>query len=81
MMQEASFEKLYKKIIEEEMYNPNWNIGISSEPFFRLLPVAPQFYETNLMVYQNPKLDWKILTNESDSFMFFVFSYVTFRVF
>ena len=70
------FEKLYKKIIEEEMYNPNWNIGSSSEPFFRLLPVAPQFYETNLMVYQNPKLDWKILTNESDSFMLFVFRYM-----
>ncbi len=71
-----AFEKLYQKIIVEEMYNPNWNIGSSSEPFFTLLPVSPEFYEINLMVYKNPKLDWKILTNESDSFMLFVFRYM-----
>lgn len=70
------FKKLYKNIIVEGMYNPNWNIGVSGEPFFMLLPVAPEFYETNLMVYKNPQLDWKILSNEMDSFMSFVFCYL-----
>lgn len=70
------FKELYKNIIIGEMYNPNWNIGISSEPFFTLLPVVPEFYETNLMVYKNSKLDWKILSNEMDSFMIFIFRYL-----
>lgn len=70
------FGKLYKNIIVGEMYNPNWNIGSSSEPLFTLLPVAPEFYDINLMVYKNSKLDWKILKNESDSFMYFVFRYI-----
>ena len=70
------FKKLYKNVVIGEMYNPNWNIGISSEPFFTLLPVAPEFYETNLMVYKNSKLDWKILSNEMDSFMIFIFRYL-----
>ena len=70
------FKRLYKDVIIREMYNPNWNIGISSEPFFAVLPVAPEFYETNLMVYKNSKLDWKILSNEMDSFMSFVFRYL-----
>ena len=72
----SAFKKLYKNIIAGGMYNPNWNIGISGEPFFTLLPVAPEFYETNLMVYKNPELDWKILSNEMDSFMSFVFRYL-----
>ena len=71
-----AFKELYKNIIVGGMYNPNWNIGVSGEPFFMLLPVAPEFYETNLMVYKNPKLDWKILSNEMDSFMCFVFHYL-----
>ncbi len=70
------FKELYKNIIVGGMYNPNWNIGVSGEPFFMLLPIAPEFYETNLMVYKNPKLDWKILSNEMDSFMCFVFRYL-----
>lgn len=70
------FKELYKNIIVKEMYNPNWNMGVSSEPFFMLLPSAPELYETNLMVYKNPKLDWKILNNEMDSFMCFVFRYL-----
>lgn len=70
------FKKLYKDVVIGEMYNPNWNIGISSEPFFTLLPVASEFYETNLMVYKNSKLDWKILSNEMDSFMIFIFRYL-----
>ena len=72
----SAFKDLYKNIIVGEMYNPNWNIGVSSEPFFAFLPVIPEFYETNLMVYKNPKLDWKILNNEMDSFMCFVFCYL-----
>lgn len=71
------FKRLYKDIIIGEMYNPNWNIGASSEPFFTVLPVEPEFYETNLIVYKNPKLDWKILKNEMDSFIYFVFRYLS----
>ena len=44
----SAFKDLYKNIIVGEMYNPNWNIGVSSEPFFAFLPVIPEFYETNL---------------------------------
>lgn len=43
-----AFKKLYKNIIVGEMYNPNWNIGVSGEPFFTLLPSVPEFYETIL---------------------------------
>ena len=71
-----AFKELYKKIIVGEMYNPNWNIGVSGEPFFMFLPVAPEFYETNLMIYKNPKLDWKILDNGMDSFMKIIFRYL-----
>lgn len=70
------FKELYKNIIVKEMYNPNWNMGVSSEPFFMLLPSAPELYETNLMVYKNSKLDWKILSNDMDSFMIFIFRYL-----
>ena len=70
------FKRLYKDVIIGEMYNPNWNIGVSGEPFFTVLPVVPELYETNLMVYKNSKLDWKILSNGTDSFMIFVFRYL-----
>lgn len=72
----SAFKELYKNIIVGGMYNPNWNIGVSGEPFFTLLPSVPEFYETNLMVYKNPELDWKILSNGMDSFMSFVFCYL-----
>lgn len=72
----SAFKELYKNIIVGGMYNPNWNIGVSGEPFFTLLPSVPEFYETNLMVYKNPELDWKILSNEMDLFMSFVFCYL-----
>jgi len=72
----SAFKELYKNIIVGGMYNPNWSIGVSGEPFFTLLPSVPEFYETNLMVYKNPELDWKILSNEMDSFMSFVFCYL-----
>ena len=72
----SAFKELYKNIIVGGMYNPNWNIGVSSEPFFTLLPSVSEFYETNLMVYKNPELDWKILSNGMDSFMSFVFCYL-----
>lgn len=29
----SAFKELYKNIIVRGMYNPNWNIGVSGEPF------------------------------------------------
>ncbi len=70
------FKKMYTYIISNDLYNPNWSMGTSSEPLYVLLPIVPDLLETNLLVYNNPTIDWQILNNGSDSFMGFIYKYL-----
>ena len=73
---DSVFKKMYTNIISNNLYNPNWIIGTSSEPLYILLPIVPDLFETNILVYNNPTVDWQILNNGSDSFMSFVYKYL-----
>lgn len=70
------FKDIYKYIVTNNLYNPNWNIGASSETFYTLLPEIKELFETNLKVYQNSSIDWNILNNESDSLFSFIEKYI-----
>lgn len=70
------FKKIYTSIIDNNLYNPNWNIGVSNEPFFTLLPIVPELFDINMKVYKSSLIDWQLLDNGSDSFMGFVNRYV-----
>lgn len=70
------FKNMYTYLITNNLYNPNWNIGVSSEPLYVLLPNILELFEVNLIVYSNLKIDWQILNNGSDSFMSFIYKYL-----
>lgn len=69
-------KNIYKYIIENGLYDPNWNIGTSSEPLFAMLPNSRDLYSVNMLVFNNELIDWNILNNGTDSFIFFVYSYL-----
>lgn len=73
---DSIFKEIYKYLINNNIYNPNWNIGVSGEPLYTLLPVVPELFEANMLVYKNENIDWQILNNGSDSFMGFVYLYL-----
>jgi len=70
------FRNMYIYYITNNLYNPNWLIGVSEEPLYVLLPVVQELLETNLMVYSHPEINWQILNNETDAFMSFVYKYI-----
>lgn len=70
------FKKMYKYIVENNLYDPNWNIGVSSEPLFAMLPNSSDLYDINLLVFNNELIDWNILNNGTDSFISFVYNYL-----
>lgn len=69
-------KNIYKYIIENGLYDPNWNIGTSSEPLFAMLPNSSDLYSINMLVFNNELIDWNILNNGTDSFISFVYSYL-----
>lgn len=69
-------KNIYKYIIENGLYDPNWNIGTSSEPLFAMLPNSSDLYSVNMFVFNNELIDWNILNNGTDSFISFVYSYL-----
>ena len=46
-------KNIYKYIIENGLYDPNWNIGTSSEPLFAMLPNSSNLYSVNMLVFNN----------------------------
>lgn len=70
------FKKLYAYIITNNLYNPNWNVGISEQPLFVFLTEKKELFDINFMVYNNPNIDWQILNNGTDSIMSFVYKYL-----
>ena len=66
-------KNIYKYIIENGLYDPNWNIGTSSEPLFAMLPNSSDLYSVNMLVFNNELIDWNILNNGTDSFISFVY--------
>jgi hypothetical protein len=70
------FKRIYKYIIENNLYDPNWSIGSSNEPLFTMLPNVSDLYNTNLLVFNNDLIDWNILNNGTDSFITFVYLYL-----
>jgi hypothetical protein len=71
-----AFKRIYKYIIEHNLYDPNWSIGSSNEPLFTMLPNVSDLYNTNLLVFNNDLIDWNILNNGTDSFITFVYLYL-----
>ena len=69
-------KNIYKYIIENGLYDPNWNIGVSSEPLFTMLPNSSDLYSVNMIVFNNELIDWNILNNGNDSFIYFVYNYL-----
>ena len=69
-------KNIYKYIIENGLYDPNWNIGTSSEPLFAMLPNSSDLYSVNMFVFNNELIDWNILNNGTDSFISFVYGYL-----
>ena len=69
-------KNIYKHIIENELYDPNWNIGTLSETLFAMLPNSSDLYSVNMLVFNNELIDWNILSNGTDSFISFVCSYL-----
>ena len=69
-------KNIYKYIIENGLYDPNWNIGTSSEPLFAMLPNSSDLYSINMLVFNNELIDWNILNNGTESFISFVYSYL-----
>lgn len=65
---DISFFYIYGSLIQNNLYNPNLEYGVSDEPFYTLLPIEPinRFYQINQMVIGNPKTDFHILKNGSD---------------
>ena len=49
-------KNIYKYIIENGLYDPNWNIGVSSEPLFTMLPNSSDLYSVNMMVFNNESI-------------------------
>ncbi len=70
------FKNIYKYIIENGLFDPNWIIGTSSEPLFTMLPNSSDLYSVNMLVFNNESIDWNILNNGTDSFISFVYSYL-----
>lgn len=73
---DSVLKELYKFIIKNNLYDPNWNIGVSSEPLFVLLPNSSDLYDVNMLVFNNEIIDWNILNNGTDSFTSFVYGYL-----
>lgn len=73
---DSLLKELYKFIIKNNLYDPNWNIGVSSEPLFVLLPNSSDLYDVNMLVFNNELIDWNILNNGTDSFTSFVYGYL-----
>ena len=69
-------KNIYKYIIENGLYDPNWNIGTSSEPLFAMLPNSSDLYSVNMLVFNNELIDWNILNNGTDAFISFVYGYL-----
>lgn len=69
-------KNIYKYIIESGLYDPNWNIGVSSEPLFTMSPNSSDLYSVNMIVFNNELNDWNILNNGNDSFIYFVYNYL-----
>lgn len=63
-------KNIYKYIIENGLYDSNWNIGTLSEPLFAMLPNSSDLYSVNMFVFNNELIDWNILNNGTDSFLF-----------
>ena len=66
--QDITFFPIYQQLIQNNLYNPNLEYGVSDEPFFALLPTEnlEQFYQINQSVISNPNTDFHILKNGSD---------------
>lgn len=66
---DMDFYDIYRLFIQNNLYNPNLEYGVSDEPFFTLLPIEPinLFYQTNQMVIANSKTDFHISRNGSDA--------------
>lgn len=69
-------KELYKYIIENNLYDPNWNIGVSNEPLFVMLPESSDLFNINLLVFKDESIDWNILNNGTDSFISFIYKYL-----
>lgn len=65
---DLTFLDMYQFLIQNNLYHPNFAYGTSDEPFFSLLPDDPIncFYQLNMLVIQNPQMDFHILNNGSD---------------
>lgn len=66
---DMDFYDIYRRLIQNNLYNPNLEYGVSDEPFFTLLPIEPvdAFYQINQKVIANSKTDFHILRNGSDA--------------
>lgn len=66
---DISFFNIYDLLIQNDLYNPNLEYGVSDEPFYTLLPIEPinLFYQVNQKVIGNPQTDFHILKNGLDS--------------
>ena len=53
-------KNIYKYIIENGLYDPNWNIGVSSEPLFTMLPNSSDLYSVNIKNNKYKKIKEKI---------------------
>ena len=63
-------KKIYKYIIENGLYDSNWSIVTLNEPLFAMLPNSSSLYSVNMLVLNNELIDWNILNNGTDSFLF-----------
>ena len=72
----VSMAAFVRHCVENGLYDPNWNIGVSSEPLFTMLPNSSDLYSVNMIVFNNELIDWNILNNGTDSFIYFVYNYL-----
>lgn len=58
-----SLGRIYLDMVNENIINPNQEVGVSSEPIYELLPVYQEYYKANLEIISNPLINWNKYSN------------------
>ncbi len=58
-----SLEQLYVDMFYDGMLDPMASIGTSHEPLYALLPVDEKFFDINLQIIADRRIDWSIYSN------------------